>query len=140
APVWHYAVVIGFSRGEREIVLRSGTDERRVMSAGTFLRTWERGGNWGVVILEPGEMPAAGSSTDYLRAVAAAESAGHPELAALSYAAAAERWPGSDLAWLGLGNSAYGRGDIEAAERMYRRALEIDSANAVVLNNLASTV
>ena len=139
-PAWHYAVVIGYARERGEVVLRSGTDERRVTHASTFANTWRRGGNWGVVALQPGELPATDDSSGYLRAVAAAESAGRADLAEPSYRAAAGRWPGNSLAWLGLGNSANARGAQDAAERMYRHALKIDSGNAAALNNLASTI
>jgi hypothetical protein len=139
-PAWHYAVVIGYARERGEVVLRSGIDERRVTPATTFAKTWRRGGNWGVVALQPGDLPATDDSSGYLRALAAAESAGRPDLAEPSYRAAAKRWPDSSLVWLGLGNSAYARGEQDAAERMYRHALEIDSGNAAALNNLASTI
>jgi len=139
-PAWHYAVVVGYSRERREVILRSGTDERRVTPARTFAHTWRRAGNWGIVALQPGDLPATDDSGGYLRAVAAAESAGRADLAESSYQAAVDRWPDSSLAWLGLGNSAYARGEQDAAERMYRHALEIDSGNAAALNNLASTI
>lgn len=139
-PAWHYAVVIGYARERGEVVLRSGTDERRVTPAATFASTWRRGGNWGVVALRPGELPATDDSNGYLRALAGAESAGRADLAEPSYRAAAKRWPDNGLAWLGLGNSAYARGEQDDAERLYRRALEIDSGNAAALNNLASTI
>ena len=140
APTWHYAVVIGYSRQRSEVILRSGTDNRRVTSAGVFARTWQRGGNWGIVALEPGELPATEDRVGYLRALAAAETAGRGDLSEPSYAAAAARWPDSGMAWLGLGNSAYARDEPDAAERMYRRALQAEPDNAAALNNLASTV
>jgi tetratricopeptide (TPR) repeat protein len=139
-PTWHYAVVVGYSRERREVILRSGTEKRRVTRAGVFAKTWRRGGNWGLVALAPGELPATDDSRGYLRAVAAAESVGRTELSEPSYAAAAARWPDSSLAWLGLGNSAYARGEPAAAEHLYRRALEVDSENAVALTNLATAV
>lgn len=139
-PAWHYAVVVGFSPERSEMILRSGTDKRRVTSAGVFARTWNRSDNWGMVALRPGELPVNPDKDNYLEAVAAAEAAGHFDLAAPAYAAAVERWPDSELAWLGLGNSAYGRGDMGQAERWYRRALEIDPQDAATLNNLATTV
>lgn len=139
-PRWHYAVVVGFSRERGEVILRSGTDERRVTRAGVFAKTWRRGGNWGVVALAPGELPATDDSAGYLKAVAAAEAAGRGDLAEPSYMAAVERWPDSSLAWLGLGNSAYARGEPAAAEPLYRRALQADSENPAVLNNLASAI
>lgn len=139
-PAWHYAVVVGYAREQREVILRSGIDERRVTSAATFARTWRRGGNWGLTALRAGDLPATNDSSGYLRALAATESAGRGDLTEPSYRAAAKRWPDSSIAWLGLGNSAYARGEQDAAERMYRRALEIDSGNAAALNNLASTI
>ena len=77
-PAWHYAVVVGFSRERREVILRSGIDERRVTPAVTFANTWRRAGNWGIVALQPGELPATDDIKGYLRALAAAESAGGP--------------------------------------------------------------
>ena len=139
-PAWHYAVVVGFSRERGEVILRSGTDERRVTRGGVFANTWRRGGNWGVVALEPGELPATDDSAGYLQAIAAAEAVGRADLSEPSYAAAVGRWPDSSLAWLGLGNSAYARGEPATAEHMYRRALQVDSENAAALNNLASAV
>lgn len=139
-PAWHYAVVVGFSPERSEMILRSGTDKRRVTSAGVFVRTWNRSGNWGIVALRPGELPVNPDKGKYLQAVAAAESAGHFDLAAPAYAAAVERWPDSEFGYLGLGNSAYGRGDVVQAEQWYRRALEIDPRDAATLNNLATVV
>src|SRR5690606_35711526 len=123
APAWHYAVVVGFAPVEGEIVLRSGSERRRVTDAGVFLRTWQRSGRWGVVLLRPGELPAAPDPQRFLAAAAAAESAGQLPLAEAAYRAAVERWPGEALAPLGLGNVAYARGEARAAEQWYRRAV-----------------
>lgn len=139
-PAWHYAVVVGFSRESGEVILRSGTDRRRVTPAGLFARTWERGGNWGMVALSPGELPGRVDRDRYLQAAAGAEAAGRFDLAAPAYARAAQRWPGSAIAWLGLGTAAYHRGELADAERHYRRALELDPDNTAALNNLAAAV
>ncbi|MGB5345137.1 MAG: PA2778 family cysteine peptidase, partial [Woeseia sp.] len=58
APLWHYAVVVGVDPHNDEIVLRSGTDARRIMRTAVFLRTWRRSDYWGIVTLRPGELPA----------------------------------------------------------------------------------
>lgn len=139
-PVWHYAVVVGFMPEQSQVVLRSGTDKRRVTDAGVFIRTWNRSNNWGFVALQPGELPVNPVRHRYLKAAAAAESSGHLDLATAAYAAASGRWPESALAWFGLGNAAYGRGDIAKAEHWYRRALEVDPHDAATLNNLATAV
>jgi tetratricopeptide (TPR) repeat protein len=140
APAWHYAVVVGYAPQQSDIILRSGIERRRVTSAGVFARTWKRSDNWGMVALRPGELPANPDKERYLKAVAAAESAGRFDLAAPSYAAAAARWPESKLAWFGRGNSAYAQGDARQAERWYRRALQIDPHDRATLNNLATVV
>ncbi|HZD53601.1 MAG TPA: PA2778 family cysteine peptidase [Woeseiaceae bacterium] len=139
-PVWHYAVVVGFSPDDGEIVLRSGTDRRRVTDAGLFVKTWRRGSYWGVVLLRPGELPARPDQNRFLKAAAAAESAGFLPLAEASYRAAVARWPDSHLTALGLGNVAYAGGDLARAERWYRRALELEPRDAATLNNLAVVV
>jgi Tetratricopeptide repeat len=139
-PAWHYAVVVGFSPDEGEVILRSGTDRRRITPAGVFARTWERSGNWGMVALRPGELPGDADRDRYLDAAAAAEAAGRFDLAAPAYASAAAKWPASAIAWLGLGNAAYHRGEFVEAERDYRRALELEPGNAAARNNLATAV
>lgn len=139
-PKWHYAVVVGYSRARGEVILRSGTDKRRITSAGLFMRTWKRSGYWGMVALRPGELPQTVDRKAYLRAVAEAESMGQFSLSDPSYAAAARRWPDHSLPWIGLGNSAYVRGEARRAERMYRRALLAEPQNAVALNNLATVL
>ena len=58
-PRWHYAVVVGIDAERGQVILRSGTDERRITPTGAFLHTWRRGGYWGMVVLDPGELPAS---------------------------------------------------------------------------------
>lgn len=139
-PAWHYAVVVGFSPDEGEVILRSGTDRRRITAASVFARTWKRSGNWGMVALRPGELPGGSDPDRYLEAAAAVEAAGRYDLAAPAYAAAVEKWPASAIAWLGLGNAAYHRGELDQAERGYRRALQLQPGNAAARNNLAAAV
>jgi tetratricopeptide (TPR) repeat protein len=139
-PVWHYAVVIGYSAEAGEVVLRSGTDRRRVTRAKLFARTWQRSDNWGVIALRPGELPASAEAERYLRAVAAVESIGRFDLAAPAYRAALNRWPDSRLAHLGLGNAAWGMQQPADAERWYRQALDIEPGDSTALNNLATVI
>ncbi len=139
-PYWHYAVVIGYDRARGKLLLRSGTDERQAMSASLFLATWDRAGNWGLVLLEPGSMPAQPDPVRYMSAAAALETAGNPEAAKAAYAAAASRWPDAPLPRLGLGNLAAAAGDWAAAERWYRAVLADDPAQAAALNNRAEAL
>jgi tetratricopeptide (TPR) repeat protein len=137
APVWHYAVVVGYLANEQQFVLRSGDKERLLLKAKSFTRSWKRGNFWAIVALEPGELPARAVAERYLRAVAAIESTGDAENAILAYQAATERWPESRLAWLGLGNASYAQGELLKAEIAYRKVLGIMPADAIALNNLS---
>lgn len=137
APIWHYAVVVGYLADERRFVLRSGDQKRHITSASRFVRTWQRAGYWGVLALKPGEMPASPNADKYVRSVAAVESIGDLESAAAGYDAATERWPENSLAWLGLGNAYYAQGKLELAEGAYKRLLSLDSDHLIALNNLA---
>jgi hypothetical protein len=61
----------------RQIVLRSGTDKRRIMRTSVFLRTWQRSGFWAVTTLNPGELPADPDRDRYVEAAAGLEQTGH---------------------------------------------------------------
>ena len=137
APVWHYAVVVGYHTDRGELLLRSGTTARRDMSVSKFLRSWQASEQWAMVVLRPGELPAAPSRLDYLRAVAALEAAGQAEAALAAYRAGTERWPQSAGAWFALGNAYYIAGDWRAAERSYRLALEHSPDDVAAMNNLS---
>lgn len=137
APVWHYAVVVGYLPEEGRFVLRSGDQERHLLPIRKFVRSWKRAGYWGFVVLSPGQMPSGPSADKYIRAVAAVEAVGDFESAATAYRAATERWPQNKLGWLGLGNAFYARGDLDSSENAYRTLLAIDPDDAVALNNLS---
>lgn len=137
APVWHYAVVVGYLPNEQRFVLRSGGQERHLLSESRFIRSWRRAEYWAVVALVPGELPALADADRYIRAVATVEAVGDFDSAAAAYRTATKRWPDETLAWLGLGNAYYAQGDLAAAESSYRSLLAIDSGDAVALNNLS---
>ena len=137
APVWHYAVLVGYLADERRFILRSGDQKRHVTSASRFARTWQRAGYWGVLSLQPGEMPASPDADKYVRSVAAVEAIGDIASAAAGYHAATERWPEHSLAWLGMGNAYYAQGNLDSAESAYKRILSMDSDHLIALNNLS---
>ena len=136
-PSWHYAVVVGIDAERGEVVLRSGTDRRRVTATRTFLHTWRRGGYWGMVVLAPGELPVAPDRSRYFEAVAALEQAGRAAEAAIAWQAAIGHWPGDSVALFGLANSRLVLGDYPAAEEAYRELLEREPGMVVARNNLA---
>ena len=137
APVWHYAVVVGYLPKKNQFVLRSGDRQRHLVKASRFIRTWRGAGYWGMVTLQPGELPALPDADKYVRSVAAVESNGDVESALAGYSTATGRWPRNLLAWLGLGNTHYAQGDLDSARQAYDRLLMIDSNHVVALNNLS---
>jgi Flp pilus assembly protein TadD len=90
------------------------------------------------VLLRPGEIPAIANANRYLKAVAAAESAGQYELAIAAYRNALIHWPDHPRALLGLGNSYYASGRFDDAEYWYGQLLQADANNIIGINNLAT--
>lgn len=136
-PRWHYAVAIGYDLARRELVLRSGTEPRRVTPFGVFMKTWDRSSRWGIVVLEPGSLPAHAKPGPWLEAASALETPGKWPQAQAAYRVAAARWPDNPIAWLGLGNAAHALGDAPAAEGAFRQTLRLRPDSAVAWNNLA---
>jgi tetratricopeptide (TPR) repeat protein len=139
-PLWHYAVLIGFDAVRNQVVLRSGRQDRLVMSWRRFEGSWRRGGRWAATMLDPGMLPTQPVALNYLDACAGLEAAGMFDAAASSYAAAADRWPENPLVHLGQGNVAYARGDLGAAVAAYRRGVRLAPADAALRNNLAQAL
>jgi len=139
-PLWHFAVVVGYARPEDALLLRSGRDERETMSAYNFVRTWEGGQRWGLVILRPGELPAADDPDGYLRAVAAKESVSGPATLLEAYRAAALRWPDNLVARFGYAHALQASGDLRAAVEQYRALLVQHPDQIAALNNLADAL
>lgn len=137
APTWHFAVVVGYDLDAGTFILRSGTAERLVMSERGFMRTWDLADRWGLVILEPGELPANPDLHKYMTAAAELEATGRLDAAARAYSRAHEHWPASAWPALGIANVSHAKGDRTSAEEAYRTALALDPDNIVANNNLA---
>lgn len=140
APRWHYAVVIGANAGSDQVILRSGTDERRVMRTPLFLRTWKRSGFWAVTVLKPGELPAAPERDRYVEAVVGVEQTGHYRVAREAWRAGRSRWPNDAGIQFGLANTEFALGNFTTAEMLYLDLLSKDSGLLMARNNLAMTL
>jgi tetratricopeptide (TPR) repeat protein len=136
-PKWHYAVAVGFDLGSREVFLHSGKREGLSRGFGVFQNTWERSGCWGLLVLDPGTLPATAERGAFLQAVLGLEQAGKYRAAARGYAAAMSRWPQSLTAAMGRGNCLYRLGELRAAEEAFRHAAEAHPEAPEPLNNLA---
>lgn len=139
-PKFHYAVAVGYDLRAGEMVLHSGETKGLVQGFRVFRNTWERSGSWGLLVLEPGVMPATAERKPYLRAVLGLEEAGSFRAAATGYAAALSRWPRSLTAAMGRGNCFYRLGNLEAAARAFRRAATKHPRAPEPYNNLAQVL
>ena len=139
-PLWHFAVLVGYDAETNKVVLRSGTTEREVIGAKRFDRFWKRADRWGLVVLEPGDMPAAPDPARYMRGAAGLEAVGHKSAARASYESARDQWPDSAWPWVGLANLSYADGVLDQAQHEYEQALARDPSNVAARNNLAETL
>jgi hypothetical protein len=139
APLWHYAVVIGYDLPREEIILRSGTTRRAVMTLGSFERTWARGDHWAMLALAPERLPATADEDHYVVSVVALERVA-PAAARRAYTTAIGRWPGNLTARIGQGNAAYAMRDLLGAEAAYREATRRHPQAADAWNNLAQAL
>ncbi len=139
-PRWHYAVVIGYDANSETILLRSGTTRRQVLSAGNFMRAWDNGGRWSMVVLKPGELPAGADRDRYLESAAAFEQSAPAQDARLAFDAALKRWPDEPVALVGRGTAEYKAGNLQAAAADYAAALRVDASQTGARNNLAMTL
>jgi tetratricopeptide (TPR) repeat protein len=137
APLWHYAVVIGYDLDRAELLLRSGTVERQAMPLSTFEHTWARSDYWGMLALPPGRLPATVPESTVVDAMVALEKSGGPKPARTAYDAALKRWPRNLTLQLGAGNVAYAAGDRTAAAKAFGHAAEDHPDSAPAFNNLA---
>jgi tetratricopeptide (TPR) repeat protein len=136
-PVWHYAVVVGYDPANDSVVLRSGTQRRRVMPAVRFMASWERADKWAIVILQPGQMPGNPDPARYLSAAAAMETVDPPAAQIEWIRAAVEQWPENALVQFALGNALYANARHREAAGAFRKALDLDPGLLAARNNLA---
>jgi tetratricopeptide (TPR) repeat protein len=135
-PLWHYAVVVGFDATRELIYLNSGREEQREVASRTVLKTWERGGSWGLLLLPPGTLPVVADPDRLLAALVGLERS-TPAAARPGYAAAVARWPAHAGLATAYGNHLRKAAEPEAAEASYRAALAVEPRHVPALNNLA---
>ncbi len=138
-PKYHYAVVVGILQ-DNTIVLRSGKDYRLEMSAAEFWRNWYLAGNWGMVVLRPGELPKSAEPEQFLDSVIALERFGESAIVSKSLRSALDRWPDHPLVLFAYANSCLNQKDWEQAQSIYRKLLAIDPNHIGAANNLADTL
>lgn len=122
APLWHYAVVVGYDLDTDDVLLRSGTTQRATMPLRTFEHTWARSGFWAFVALPPGRWPVTAQADAVVEAAIGFERSATPAQALQSYESASQRWPDRLPLAIGLGNAAHAGGDKRRAAEVFRAA------------------
>jgi len=139
-PVWHYAVAVGYDTPRDEIMLHSGQHARQRLSMPVFQNTWARADDWGLLVLNPGELPATAVEGKFVEAVIGLEKVKQFAAAVEGYRAALSRWPDNLAAMMGLGNSYYALGDLKNSEATFRQATEAHPREGAAWNNLADVL
>jgi tetratricopeptide (TPR) repeat protein len=135
-PRWHYAVVVGYQPERDRFVLRSGGEQRMLVSTRRFLATWLRADTWGIVVVAPDARPDGLLPSAWLKAAAGLESVGRHGAALAAFESALERWPDEPTALLGRANNLYLLGRHEAAAQGWLAVLAVQPEHAVALHNL----
>ena len=140
APVWHYAVVIGYDADTGVVTLHSGETNSKETAMRVFDNTWSRSSYWGLLTLPPNRLPATAAETDYTEAVLGLEKARRWPEAIQGYHTAIEKWPDNFHARMGIGNAYYAMGDLPAAERSFAEAARQFPTEGATFNNLAQVL
>ena len=135
--VWHYAVVVGFDRDARKVVLRSGEKQRLELPLAVLEYTWKPSDYWSMVALPPDRIAATASEAEWSAAVAAMERVATRAASRTAYRTLLARWPDSLGGAIGLANVAYADRDLGEAERVLRGAVARHPDAPAALNNLA---
>lgn len=130
-PKWHFAVVTGYDKAGKTIILHSGTTESDTSHWNRFIRTWARADRWGFTLVPPGELPASATAHGLFRAISAAPNG------ASYWPVAVEAFPESGELWFGYGNSLWGEQQRHAALKAFEKAVSLKPDFAAAWNNLA---
>jgi tetratricopeptide (TPR) repeat protein len=136
-PIWHFAVVVGYSAQDETFVLRSGTERRKLERSSEFGRSWTLAKQWAMVALRPGELPAGNDAARYLKSVADVEAVHGAAGLSPAYRAALDKWPDSRVARFGLASALDAEGQLAGAANEYRALLAQNPDDPAPLNNLA---
>jgi hypothetical protein len=76
-----YAVLIGYDRYKRHVLLRSGEQRRQLLDFDSFAAAWKGAGSWAALVLQPGQLPAQVDRQRWLQAADQLGRAGHEQAA-----------------------------------------------------------
>jgi len=136
-PQWHFAVVIGYDVGERDLILHTDTREREPIDLEVFTSTWGRADNWAVTILPPDQVPATAKPLRFLQSAHDLETTGRTTAAGIAYETAETTWPDQPTATMARGNLAWQLGRQGEASEHFLRSVKRFPEFTEGWNNLA---
>lgn len=86
-----YALLVGFDRFHKEVVLRAGQQRRLRLDMSDFSAAWGREGNWAVLLQQPVQLPARVDEQRWREAAAQLGQAGQEQAAAKALEALKKR-------------------------------------------------
>lgn len=137
-PKWHYAVVYGYDLDEPTITLHSGSHESYRRSMRKFERCWDDSGDWGLVVLQPGELAVSADDLAHTLAASGLEQLGEAREAERAYLSILSKWPDSLGALIGMGNLRDAAGDPRESARYLERAVSAHPDSPIAWHNLAT--
>lgn len=140
APAWHYWVATGYDLDAGELRVHSAPHRDQRLRFDRVEYLWRGSGHWSMVAVPPGRVPASVDAASHSAALSAFERVAPPSDATAAWRAHLARWPGHGLGWFALGNRVHAEGDLAAAERSFRAAVDLDRTFSPALNNLALTL
>lgn len=139
-PQWHYAVLVGYDLHQRNLILRSGEEQRHIMDIHDFERSWQRARHWALLALQPGEMPLDPDEWHYTTAIVGFEHLKRWQILEKSYQAGLAIWPDSKELNLGFGNLHYLQQHPQQARKHYQHLVNVHPDYAPAHNNLAQVL
>jgi len=136
-PVWHYATMIGYDLDAQTVTLHTGVNSSYTLSMHTFEHTWNRAGNWALVVLPTDQLPNDRNLENVLQAAVDLEEVGKIQAANETYQNINKRWPDNLVAVMGTANTFLRLQQPEQATPRYLRAIELKPNKADIYNNLA---
>lgn len=74
----HYSVIVGYDRRAQRLILRDGSERRRLMDFADFQEAWQAEGSWAVLLQSPKILPSRVDSRRWQAAADALARVGQP--------------------------------------------------------------
>jgi len=133
----HFFVVLGFDEFAETVLVHSDQRAGLVMSQGQFWRVWDRADRWTLLVCPPDKATWRLTGDECNDLGVFLEHTGNLLAAAGNYRRATELVPANSYFQMNLGNALAKQKLFAEAIVAFRRAIQVEPANADARNNLA---